>query len=123
MSLTFSIAVAQGHITREPYHRVLSGGRQTCKLTLAVDGRGRHSNKASFIDVLLQGKLVEKLKCGDMIGTLVRVEGYLQTDSWESVDGKKAFKMQIVGKELRVLIPAKTSLVNRRTTGSGTDAA
>lgn len=95
-----------GNATRDPELRFLSNGTATCQFGLAVNRRWQNrqtkewEEQVSFFDVTVWGEMGENVAASVQKGTRVIVQGRLQQRSWESDDGKKNYKIEIVADEV-----------------------
>lgn len=95
--MTTTVSVA-GNLTRDPELRFTAGGQAVCSFGIAVN-RGK-DKPGEFFDVTVweqQGENVsESLEKGDR----VIVTGRLSQRSWETDDGSKRSKVEIVAYEV-----------------------
>ncbi len=97
-----------GNLTRDPELRQTPGGQAVCTFSIATnrewitkDG-GKHS-LTEYHDLVAWAKLAEICSTHLKKSKLVYVEGYLKTRSWESPEGIKKFKTEIVIQDLIIL--------------------
>jgi len=97
-----------GNLTRDPEMRYTPSGQAVASFTIAtnrtwVDQSGAKQEAAEFHDIVAWGKLAEI--CNQILkkGYKVFVEGRLQTRSWESQDGTKRNKTEIVAENMMLL--------------------
>lgn len=69
------------------------------------DKDGQQQERTEWVNCKAFGKLAEI--CGTYLdkGSLVYVEGKLQTSSWEGNDGQKKYKTEVVLSEMKMLSP------------------
>jgi single-strand DNA-binding protein len=89
-----------GNLTRDPDVRFLNSGTAVAKLGLAVNNRIKRGdewvNDPCFVDITLFGKRAEWAGGNLDKGMQVFVEGRLQFRSWETQDGQKRSKLEVV---------------------------
>lgn len=97
-----------GNLTRDPELRQTPSGQAVCTFSIATnrewvtkDG-GKHS-LTEYHDLVAWAKLAEICESHLKKSKLVYVEGYLKTRSWESPEGVKKFKTEIVIQDLIIL--------------------
>jgi len=86
--------VLVGHLTADPVLRALPNGQSVCDLRLAVNDQ---PDKPLYIDVATFGPGAEA--CAQYLakGRAVAVTGRLTYREWETKDGNKRSKHQVVG--------------------------
>src|SRR5690606_11092795 len=98
-----------GNLTRDPELRYTPQGTPVCTFGLATnrswmptDGKERQE-EGEFHNIVAWSKLAEL--CGELLsnGRKVYVEGRLQTRSWESYEGEKKYKTEIVPVDMIIL--------------------
>ena len=104
---SFNKVMLMGNLTRDPELRYTSGGTPLCKLGLAVNRRYRQNDEwkeeVCFVDITVWGKQAEN--CNEYLskGGAIFVEGRLQQNRWESEDGKKHSRMEVVAENVKFL--------------------
>jgi single-strand DNA-binding protein len=85
-----------GQLTSDPVHRQLPDGKSVCDLRLAVNDQ--REQPPVYIDVATFGKAADA--CAQFLskGRQVAVTGRLTYQEWESKDGTKRSKHQVVGR-------------------------
>ena len=93
-----------GNVTRDPELRYTSGGRGVASFGLAVNRRyqsnGEWQEQTSFFDVVAWGTLGENAAASLSKGTRVVVYGRLEQRSWETENGEKRSKVEVIADEL-----------------------
>lgn len=98
--VSFSRITMMGNLTRDPEIRYNPNGTAVCNMSLALNRRykqgGEFKEEVSFIDVVVFGKQAEN--CGQYLhkGNGVLVDGRLQQRRWETDDGQKRSKVEVV---------------------------
>jgi len=94
-----------GNLTRDPELRQTPNGQSVTTFGMATNREwttksGDHNNSAEFHECVAWAHLAEI--CQEYLhkGHLVYVEGYLKTRSWDSPEGIKKFKTEIVVKDM-----------------------
>jgi single-strand DNA-binding protein len=99
-----------GNLTRDPELRFTPGGMPVAQLGVAVNYRkkgssGDYEDVPSFFDVSVYGSLAENASESLARGNRVVVAGRLEQRSWETAEGDKRSKVEIiadaVGPDLR----------------------
>lgn len=67
------------------------------------DGNGQKQSQAEFHNVLAWGKIADICQRFLQKGTLLYVEGYLKTRSWDHENGARLFRTEIVAQDVLVL--------------------
>ncbi len=95
-----------GNITRDPELRFTPNGQAVASFGLAVNRRwqNRQTNEweeaTSFFDVTCWAQMAENIAESLGRGTRVVVTGRLQQRSWETQDGDKRSKVEVVADEV-----------------------
>ena len=111
-----------GRLGRDPEGRYLPDGTLTVSLSVATDENrknkdGERQKKTEWHRVVAFGKLAEICEQYLSKGSLVYIEGSLQTRSWEGKDGNKRSTTEIVAKNMQMLDSKGKS--SGRSDGSG----
>ena len=117
-----------GNCTRDPEMRFTAGGQAIATFGLAVNRRwqNRQSQEweeaVSFFDVVAWGQLGENV--GETItkGTRVVVTGRLEQRSWETQDGDKRSKIEVVADEIGPSLRWATAEVRKNERRDGGDS-
>lgn len=103
-----------GNLTRDPEMRQTPNGQSVTTFGLAtnrawVTQNNEKKNSAEFHECVAWARLAEI--CDQYIrkGHLVYVEGYLKTRNWETPEGMKKFKTEIVVQDMIILEKRKSS--------------
>lgn len=116
-----------GNITRDPELRFTPGGMAVAQFGLAVNRRRQDRNtqewkeETSFFDVVAYGTLAENVSESLARGSRVIVQGRLEQRSWETQDGDKRSKIEVVADEIGPSLRWATANVtkNERRDGGG----
>lgn len=100
-----------GNLTRDPELRMTSSGGQILAFGVAVNDRRRNpqtnewEDYPNFVDCVVFGARAEPLSRFLSKGTKVAVEGKLRYSSWETKDGQRRSKLEVVVDEVEFLSP------------------
>ena len=93
-----------GNVTRDPELRFTPSGAPVCSFGVAWNRRyersGEQVEEVSFFDVTCWRSLAENVAESITKGTRVIVYGRLDQRSWETPDGEKRHKVEIVADEV-----------------------
>ncbi|MBM6676035.1 single-stranded DNA-binding protein [Olsenella uli] len=98
-----------GNLTRDPELRMTGSGTQILAFGVAVNDRRRNPQSGewedvpNFIDCVVFGARAEPLSRFLSKGSKVAVEGKLRYSSWETKDGQKRSKLEVVVDEVEFL--------------------
>lgn len=113
------MAVIVGHMVRDPEMRYTPQGHAVASFAVATNRRwtsntNEEKEETEFHNVVAWNKLAEL--CSQLLkkGVRVYVRGRLQTRSWQSPDGVKHYRTEIIADDMVVLESRK---------GSGPEAA
>lgn len=95
-----------GNITKKPELKQFDGGGSLCNFTLATNRRyknrdGEWVDAGEFHSVVCYGKTAENVATYMDKGSGIFVEGRLQTRSWETHDGTKRYKTEVVAERIQ----------------------
>jgi single-strand DNA-binding protein len=117
-----------GNITRDPELRFTASGAAMATFGLAVNRRWRNQQtndweeSVSFFDVVCWRDLAENVSDSLTKGTRVMVSGRLEQRSWETDNGDKRSKVEVIADEIGPSLRWATAEVTkseRRTGGGG----
>ncbi|MBD3270890.1 single-stranded DNA-binding protein [Candidatus Peregrinibacteria bacterium] len=97
-----------GNLTRDPEMRQTPSGQAVCTFSIATNREwvtkdGSKHSLTEYHDLVSWAKLAEICDQNLKKGKLIYVEGYLKTRSWETPEGVKKFKTEIVIQDLIML--------------------
>lgn len=97
--------VLVGNVTRDPELRFVPSGQATATFGLAVnrkwkDSSGQQQEETSFFDVIAWREMAENLSESIGRGSRVIVTGRLEQRSWETPEGDKRSKIELVADEI-----------------------
>ena len=104
-----------GRLTRDPDLRYPSSNIPVANFTVAVNRNFTNQNgerEADFINVIVWRKQAENVKKYIGKGSLVAVEGRIQTRNYEGNDGKRVYVTEVVADNVQ-LLESKAQSQNR----------
>lgn len=96
-----------GNLTRDPELRQTAGGQAVCSFSIATnrfftDSAGQKQKQAEFHNIVAWGRQAEIVNQYLKKGSMVLVEGRLQTRNWQDPQGQKHWKTEIVAEQLQL---------------------
>lgn len=101
-------AVLTGRLTRDPELRYTTSGTAVVSFTLAVDRQFRNQNgdrDADFVNCVIWRKSAENFSNFTHKGSLVGVEGRIQTRNYENQQGNRVYVTEVVVDNFALLEP------------------
>ncbi|MFI5303552.1 MAG: single-stranded DNA-binding protein [Nitrospiria bacterium] len=104
---SFNKVILMGNLTKDPEIRYTPNGTAVANFRMAVNRRYKQGEEtkedACFIDIVVFGKQGES--CGQYLhkGNGVIVDGRLQERRWETEDGQKRSKYEVVAQSVQFL--------------------
>ena len=97
-----------GNLTRDPEMKETQGGQKITSFGMATNREwstsgGERKKSTEFHEVVAWAKLGEICVEHLQKGKLIYIEGYLKTRSWETEEGDKRFKTEIVAEDMVIL--------------------
>lgn len=93
-----------GNLGRDPELRATSSGTQVCSFSVCVNTRqkvnGEWKDKANWVDVIFFGNRAESISKYLSKGSHVTVAGRLSQNTWETKDGQKRSKLEVIGEDI-----------------------
>lgn len=94
-------AIIIGNLTRDPEMKSLPSGVQVTSFGVATnrvwkDKNGQKQESADFHNIVVFGRQAETVAQYLRKGSSVLIEGRMQTRSWDSPDGKKNYRTEVV---------------------------
>ena len=108
-----------GNLTRDPEIRYTRDGQASVTFALAVNrrwqkpGNSEWEESTSFFDVIAWRDLAEHVALSLSKGTRVLVMGRLEQRSWETEDGERRSKVELVAEEIGPSLRFATAEVQR----------
>jgi single-strand DNA-binding protein len=109
---SFNKVILLGNLTRDPEVRYTPNGIAVASFSIAVNRKYKQGEETkeevSYIDVVVFGKQAES--CGQYIskGDSVLIDGRLQQRRWETEDGQKRSKVEVVAQSVNFM-PKRSS--------------
>lgn len=105
--MNFNKAFVLGNVTRDPELRTTPTGQNVCSFGIATnriwkDQSGQQQRSAEFHNIVAWGRLAEIAGQYLKKGSLVFIEGRIQTRSWQAQDGQKRFRTEIVAENMQL---------------------
>jgi single-strand DNA-binding protein len=99
-----------GRLGRDPETRFTASGQSVCNFTLATDEvyrdrAGERQKRTEWHRIVVWGKLAEIAQQYLKRGTMVYLEGRLQTRQWDDRSGNKRTTTEIVANVMKILSP------------------
>lgn len=85
-----------GHLTRDIELRTTQGGMAIAKFGMAINRKFKDQESTCFVDLTAWGKQAEILAQYVGKGDALFVDGRLEYSTWESQDGGKRSKLEVV---------------------------
>ena len=108
--MSINRVVLTGRLTKDVELRATPSGANVASFTIAVDGftkdqNNNSVNQASFINCVAWNTQAKFISTYCKKGTLVALEGRLQTRSYDRKDGTKAYVTEVIVDRLENLSP------------------
>lgn len=96
-----------GRLTKDPELRTTQSGTSVCSFNLAVNRRVQTSGQpdADFISCVAWGKSADNMTTYLHKGSLIGVEGRIQTSSYDNKKGERVYKTHVVAENIQFLEP------------------
>lgn len=97
-----------GRVASDPETRSTPGGQQVCSFRLATNRiwtertSGQKKEKAEYHNVVLWRRLAEIASQFLTKGSLILIEGRLETRSWQDSSGNRRFRTEIIGQNMQL---------------------
>jgi len=104
MNKTFLV----GHLTKDPDLRYLSNNTAVATFTIAINRTFAGQNgerEADFINIVVWRKQAENVKKYLSKGSLVGIDGRIQTRNYENQEGKRVYITEVVADNVQFLGP------------------
>ena len=116
-----------GNITRDPELRFTPNGQANATFGLAVnrryqDRQGEWQESTSFFDVVCWREMAENAAESLTKGSRIIVTGRLEQRSWESQEGDKRSKIEVIADEIGPSLRWATAAITRNERRSPADA-
>ena len=96
-----------GNLTKDPELRQTTGGQPVCSFSIATnrfftDSTGQKQKQAEFHNIVAWGRQAEIINQYLKKGSILLVEGRLQTRSWQDQQGAKHYRTEIVADQIQL---------------------
>jgi single-strand DNA-binding protein len=111
MKGTINKSTILGYVGKDPEVKATAGGTTIVNLSIATTERGPKGQDGSYADatewhrVVLFGKLAETAASYVQKGSLLYIEGRMQTRKWQDQSGADRYSTEIVGNEMQFIGP------------------
>lgn len=101
-------AILIGRLVTDPETRSIPSGQQVCSFRLATNrvwtdrNSGHKQQKTEYHNIVLWRRLAEIASQFLTKGSLVLIEGRIETRSWEDSSGNRRFRTDIIGERLQL---------------------
>lgn len=118
----FNRVILIGNLTRDPEVRYTPQGTSVCNFGIAVNRKFKQGDETkeevTFINIVVFGKQADT--CGQYLnkGSSVLVEGRLKENRWETEEGQKRSRHEVVAQSVRFL-SRKQGDANTSSSGQG----
>ena len=125
--MTTTTTTVVGNLTRDPEIRYTREGQATTALSLAVNRRWQNretkewEESTSFLDVICWRDLAENVALSLTKGARVVVTGRLEQRSWETDEGDRRSKVEIVADEIGASLRFATADIHKVQRHTGDD--
>ena len=92
-----------GRLTSKPELRYTTSNIACTNITIAIDRNYGEEKKADFINIVVWRKQAENVCKYLDKGSLVAIEGRLQTNNYEDKDGNRRYKLDVVADNIQFL--------------------
>ena len=101
-------AILVGRLGRDPETRFTGGGQAVANFSLATDRsykdrNGETQKKTEWHKIVAWGKLAEIIQKYVKKGSLIYIEGRIETREWQDKEGQKRTSFEIVASNFRML--------------------
>jgi single-strand DNA-binding protein len=105
--MNYNKAVIIGNVVADPEIRTTPSGQQVCSLRVATnrvwtDQSGAKQKKSEFHNVVLWRRLAEIASQYLRKGSMVLIEGRIETRSWDDQQGNKKYRTEIIAENMQL---------------------
>lgn len=122
---SFNKCVLIGNLTRDPETRTTASSASVCSFGLAVSRKYRQGDETKeetcFVDISVWGKQGEACAKYLKKGSPVLVEGRLSYRQWETSEGQKRNKLEVVALDVQFLGGKNSSQTENQNPQKGED--
>lgn len=115
-----------GNVTRDPELKSTTGGKPVCTFGLATnrtwkDADGHKQSLPEYHNLVAWGVQAEFCEQYVQKGKPLYIEGYLKTRSWDSSEGTKIFRTEVILEEVILVGPKESTVETESFEGSESD--
>lgn len=110
MSMNYNKVILIGNITKDLELRHTTSGIAVTSFTIAINTKWKEKEETTFVDIVVFNTTAENCCKYLKKGNPIFVEGRLQQKKWETEDGQKRSKMEVIGERVQFLSFNKTPL-------------
>ena len=106
--MNFNKAIIVGNLTQDPEVRTIPSGDKVANFSVATNRMwtdkttGEKQQRAEFHNIVLWRRLAEIAEQYLNKGSLVLIEGRIETIKWEDKDGNTRYKTEIIGENMQM---------------------
>ena len=106
--MNFNKAIIVGNLTQDPEVRTIPSGDKVANFSVATNRMwtdkttGEKQQRAEFHNIVLWRRLAEIAEQYLNKGSLVLIEGRIETRKWEDKDGNTRYKTEIIGENMQM---------------------
>lgn len=117
-----------GNLGRDPEIRYTQAGNAVANFTLATheiwnDKQGQRQERTEWHDIVAWDRLADSVQSYLKKGSLVYVEGRLQTRSWEDQQGQRRYRTEVVANVIQFLDRPGSNVSQQAAGSQGANAA
>ncbi len=95
--------VLVGRLTKDPVLRKTQSGKSVTSFTVAINRRFSQSEQADFVNSVAWEKTADFLSQYARKGSLISLEGRIQSRSYDDKDGKRVYVQEVVAENVQLL--------------------
>ncbi len=95
--------VLVGRLTKDPMLRKTQTGKSVLSFTVAVNRRFSQEEQADFVNCVAWEKTADFLNNYARKGSLVSVEGRIQSRSYDDKDGRRVYVQEVLSENVQLL--------------------
>lgn len=97
-------ALLVGRLTRDPELRRTGSGKAVTSFNLAVERNFKSDDQeADFINCVCWGKVAENTECYCSKGSMVSVDGRIQTRNYDNSQGQKVYVTEVIADSVQFI--------------------
>src|SRR5262249_32025051 len=120
---SFNKVILLGNLTRDPELRYTPNGTPVATFGMATNRRSGQGNERKeevcFVDIVVFGREAETASEYLSKGRQALIEGRLQWRSWESQDGQKRSKHEVIAERIQFMSRGREEGTERPSAGPG----